>query len=256
MKFSANLGFLWADLPLPDAIRTAKAHGFDAVECHWPYANPAKDVAAALAETGLAMLGLNTIKGHPGENGLSALPGREAEARAAIDMALDYAQAIGAGAVHVMAGFAQGPAAHDSFVRNLAYAAGRAARHGLTILIEPLNRYDAPGYFLTTTDQALAIVAAVGVPNLKLMFDCYHVQLMEGDLTHRLSALAPHIGHVQFASVPDRGPPGRGEIDYRHVFAHLAAMGYDRPLGAEYKPIGPTEDSLEWLKTFANIGGA
>jgi len=249
MRFSANLGFLWADRPLPDAIRAARAAGFDAVECHWPYDVPAGDVADALRDTGLPMLGLNTIRGDvaAGENGLAALPGREAEARAAIDQALDYARAVGAGAVHVMAGFAEGAKAAATFRANLAYAAGAAAADGITILIEPLNRYDAPGYFLSTTDQARRVIADVGAPNLKLMFDCYHVQLMEGDLSHRVQALLPLIGHVQFAGVPDRGPPDAGEVAYAHVFALLDRLGWDRPLGAEYKPQGPTEETLGWL---------
>lgn len=207
MKFSANLGFLWADRPLPDAIHAAKAAGFDAVECHWPYEVPAEAVTAALEETGLRMLGLNTRRGDVagGENGLSALPGRDKDARAAIDEAIAYALAINTPNIHVMAGFAEGRNAHETFVENLRYACEKAAPYGITILIEPLNRYDAPGYFLTTTDQALALIADVGTTNLKLMFDCYHVQLMEGDLTHRIETLLPSIGHIQLASVPDRG---------------------------------------------------
>jgi hydroxypyruvate isomerase len=254
MKFSANLGFLWTDLSLPDAIRAAKAHGFSAVECHWPYATPTAVVLDALRETGLPMLGLNTVRGVSGENGLSALPGRQAEARDAIDQALDYAAAIGAKNIHVMAGYAQGADAHETFVENLIYAARRAAGVDIGILIEPLNSYDAPGYFLTRTDQAVAIIEAVGAANLKLMFDCYHVQLTEGDLTHRLALLQPHIGHVQFASVPDRGPPDKGEINYRHIFSVLHQQGYARPLGAEYRPVGPTGDSLGWLAQFSGIG--
>jgi len=247
MKFSANLGFLWADLPLPAAIHAAKAAGFDAVECHWPYATPSQDVVRALADTGLAMLGLNTTRGATGEFGLSALVGREGEARAAIDQALEYAVQIGAGSVHVMAGFASGPAAQDTFTGNLRYACDKAAPHGITILIEPLNRYDAPGYFLTTTAQARTIIEALGCDNLKLMFDCYHVQLSEGDLTHRLTDLLPLIGHIQFASVPDRGPPDHGEVAYDHIFRHIAALGWATPLGAEYRPGGDTDASLAWL---------
>jgi hydroxypyruvate isomerase len=249
MKFSANLGFLWADRPLPEAIRAAKAAGFDAVECHWPYATPAEAVAAALSDTGLQMLGLNTRRGSvaEGENGLSALPGREAEARAAIEEAIAYAGRVGAQKVHVMAGFTSGTAAHDTFVDNLRYAAKVASAVGITLLIEPLNRYDAPGYFLSTTSQARAIIEEVGAENLKLMFDCYHVQLMEGDLTHRLNDLARLIGHIQFASVPDRGAPDHGEINYAHVFETIAEMGYEAPLGAEYKPGGDTDATLGWL---------
>lgn len=249
MKFSANLGFLFTDRSLPDAIRAAKAAGFDAVECHWPYETPAAEVAAALHETGLSMLGLNTRRGdvEGGENGIAALPGREVDARIFIDESIAYAQATGAKCIHVMAGFSSGEAAYETFIKNLGYAAEAAAPHSITILIEPLNRYDAPGYFLSTTDQARQIITEVGAANLKLMFDCYHVQLMEGDLTHRLSDLHPIIGHIQFASVPDRGAPGQGEINYDHIFAHIRSLGWSTPLGAEYKTTGPTEPTLGWL---------
>ncbi len=249
-KFSANLGFLWADRPLPDAIRAAKAAGFDAVECHWPYDVPSADVAKALAEADLEMLGLNTRRGTvaAGDNGLSALVERVAEARLAIDEAITYAVEISAKKIHVMAGFANGIKAHETFVSNLKYACSKAAAHGITILIEPLNKYDAPEYFLKTTDQAKAIITEVGCDNLALMFDCYHVQLMEGDLSHKLAALQPIIGHIQFASVPDRGRPDRGEVSYGHVFKLISALGYTAPLGAEYKPNGDTDKTLGWMK--------
>jgi len=250
MRFSANLGFLWTEHKLPDAIRAAKDAGFDAVECHWPYTTPPKDVIAALHETGLPMLGLNTRRGDvtAGDNGLSALPHRVNEARAAIDEAITYASAIGCNCVHVMAGFAHGAQAHKTLASNLEYACAQASPHGMTILIEPLNHYDAPGYFLSTTDQAVQVIKEVAAPNLKLMFDCYHVQLMQGDLTHRLSNLLPHIGHIQFASVPDRGPPDSGEVNYDHIFDVIASLGYVAPLGAEYKPARPTGETLDWLR--------
>ena len=252
MKFSANLGFLWSELPLTDAIRAAKVAGFDAVECHWPYDTPAQDFAQALTDTGLNMLGLNTIRGDlsKGENGLSALPNRVTEARAAIDQAIEYARITGTANIHAMAGFAQGVEAHDVFCENLTYACAKAAPHGIGIVIEPLNHYDAPGYFLSTTSQAQQIITEVGAPNLKLMFDCYHVQLMEGDITNRLTKLQSIIGHIQFASVPDRSTPDRGELSYDHIFAHLKSLGYAAPLGAEYKPNGPTPPTLDWLTKY------
>ncbi len=250
-RFSANLGFLFADRPLPEAIRAAKAAGFDAVECHWPYDSPAGDVKAALDETGLPMLGLNTRRGDvaAGDNGLSAIPGRADEALAAIDEAVSYAAEIGAGAIHVMAGYGEGAAAHETFVRNLRVAGKKAAVHGIGILIEPLNRFDAPGCFLKTTSQARAIIEEVAVPNLKLMFDCYHVGRTEGDVIARLNENLPVIGHIQFAAVPDRGAPDHGKVDYRKVFAEIEALGWTGPLGAEYKPGGKTEDTLGWMKT-------
>ncbi len=252
MKFSANLGFLWSGLALPDAIRAAKSAGFDAVECHWPYATPANETLAALQETGLPMLGLNTPRGDvaAGENGLSALIGRESEACAAIDLALEYARRTGTRAVHVMAGNASGPGAHAAFVANLAYACKAAAQDGIKILIEPLNPYNAPGYFLNSTAQAAAIIREVSQPNLALMFDCYHVQIIEGDITRRLAALLPIIGHIQIAAVPDRGAPDHGELDYAYVLTNVAQLGWQGEIGAEYTGADPCAPQLGWLTKY------
>ena len=249
-QFSANLGFLWSDRSLVAAIHAAHAAGFDAVECHWPYDHDPADVKAALDDTGLAMLGLNTRRGDvaAGDNGLAALPGREGEARAAIDDAIIYANAINTPNIHVMAGFAEGMPAEACFIDNLRYAT--AAAPDITFLIEPLNHHDAPGYFLNHSNRARRVIEAVGAPNLKMMFDCYHIQILEGDLTRRLSANLDITGHIQFAGVPSRGRPDDGEINYRHIFAHIAEIGYDAPLGAEYKPEnGDTDASLGWMTT-------
>ena len=246
MKFSANLGFLWTDRPLPDAIRAAKAAGFDAVELHWPYATPVTEVKAALEETGLPCLGLNTARGDT--NGLSAIPGGGAVARAAIDEAVAYAREIDARAVHVMAGFAAGQAADAAFREALVYACDAAPER--VILIEPLNRHDAPGYFLTTTGQAAILIDALAKPNLKLMFDCYHAQIMEGDLTRRFGELREIVGHVQFAGVPARGRPDEGELAYDRL---LPALEWDGPMGAEYKPGGDTDASLSWLERYRDL---
>lgn len=249
MRFSANLGFLWSDLSLPDAIRAAKVAGFDAVECHWPYETPADAIKSALTETGLDMLGLNTRRGNvgAGDNGLSALPDRTSEARAAISEAITYAQAIGTGNIHVMAGFAHGPEAEATFRYNLRFACAEAAPHGITILIEPLNPHDAPGYFLSTTDHARQIIEDLAQPNLKLMFDCYHVARTEGDVLHRATQLLPLIGHIQFAGVPSRGAPDQSEINYPWLLSQFETLGWDQPFGAEYKPAGDTNASLSWL---------
>lgn len=146
-----------------------------------------------------------------------------------------------------MAGFAEGERAEAAFHANLGHACARAAAQGAVILIEPLNHHDAPGYFLRRSDQAARIIAKAGHPNLRLMFDCYHLQIVEGDLTRRLQALAPVMGHVQIAAVPDRGPPDHGELDYRHIMEVLAGLGWDRPIGAEYRPGGRVEESLDWM---------
>ncbi|MFU8881699.1 MAG: hydroxypyruvate isomerase family protein [Rhodobacterales bacterium] len=253
MRYSANLGFLFTDMPLPQAIHAAKKAGFDAVECHFPYDIPAAEVAAALYETGLTMLGLNTVPGDKaaGDFGLAALTGREDEARSAIAQAIDYAVATGTKAVHVMAGRTDGGAAAEATFRaNLTYACQLAAPHGITILIEPINTRDVPDYHLSRTDHAAQIIADLGQPNLRLMFDCYHMQIMQGDLATHLQKLLPIIGHIQIAAVPDRGEPDQGEVGYPWLMRHLASLGYSDPIGAEYKPRAGTLNGLVWLDRF------
>lgn len=250
-KFSANLGFLWKELPLVDAIYAAKHAGFDAVECHWPYDVSTSELKDTLGATNLKMLGLNTVRGNvaAGEMGLAALVGREGEARAAIDQSLKYACEINTPNIHVMAGNAKGPEAEQIFIDNLIYATSKAAEVQKTILIEPLNHFDAPDYFLQTLVQAQNLIEIVAVDNLKLMFDCYHVQIMEGDISRRLEILLPMIGHIQFASVPERSEPDTGELDYKHIFKVLDDLGYDVPIGAEYKPRTTTEAGLGWMES-------
>ncbi len=196
---------------------------------------------------GLPLLGLNTTRGdhEKGDFGLTAIPGREAETRDAIDAALDYAEIAGAEAVHVMAGTAEGQAAEKTFRDNLEYACDRA--RGRMILIEPINPFDAPGYLLQSPDHARRVIADVRAPNLRMMFDCYHVGRLGQDVLMQLKNVFEHVGHIQVAAVPDRGPPDHGTLDYAALFREIDALGWQRPLGAEYKPEGDTEASLGWL---------
>ncbi len=247
-SFSANLGFLWNDLPAPLAVRSAAESGFAAVEFHWPYETDPSDLRQALSDCGLGAVSLNTVRGNAGEFGLAALPGRERDARAAIDQAVEYARLIRAPNVHVMAGMSDGKLAEVAFDANLVYACERAALVGVTVLIEPLNPHDAPNYHLGSTAQAEGIIERLAQPNLKLMFDCYHVQIIEGDVGGRLERLLPIIGHIQFASVPDRFEPDRGDLDYREIFTLIDDLGWREPIGAEYVPSGSTvESGLSWM---------
>ncbi len=248
-KFSANLGFLWTGLSLPEAIRAAHGAGFEAVECHFPFDVPAGEVKSALEATGLPMLGLNTVRGNveEGEFGLAAVPGAETRARAAIDQAVDYAAAIGARNVHVMAGR---HGKHEVFVENLTYAADRAAPLGIGLLIEPINQRDVPDYFLSNVEQAAEIIGELGKSNIAIMFDFYHVQIMQGDLLKRLEAHLPRVGHIQIASVPHRNEPDRGEVDFAWLMAALDDLGYQGYVGAEYVPADTTEAGLGWLSAF------
>jgi hydroxypyruvate isomerase len=252
-RFSANLGFLWNDRPLPEAIRAAAAAGFDAVECHWPYATPAAETKAVLDETGLTMLGLNTRRGGDGEFGLCAMPERSGEARLSIDEAIRYAVAIGADSIHALAGNAPlMPHAFLTYMGNLRYACKQAAPHDITILIEPLNATDNPGYYLSNLADATGVIDAVDRPNLKLLFDCYHVQMTEGDVLGNIADVLPILGHVQFASVPGRNEPDTADLDYAAIFAAFDEAGWERPLGAEYRPVDTVEAGLGWMTTFVS----
>lgn len=247
MKISANIGFLWADLPHPERVRRAAAAGFDAVECHFPYDTPVAEMQAALAETGLPMLGLNTRPGDPaaGDFGLCALPDRIAEARAAIDQAVAYGAAIGARNVHVMAGRGGD---REVFMTNLAYAASAAGPEGMTVLIEPINRRDVERYHISHVEEAAEIIRNIGAPNIRIMFDCYHTQIMQGDLLRRAEAHMDMIGHIQIAAVPSRAEPDEGEIAYDRLIPAFYEAGYEGWIGAEYRPRGRVEDGLGWLR--------
>ncbi|MBB3020361.1 hydroxypyruvate isomerase [Microvirga lupini] len=250
-RFSANLGFLFSDRPEIERIAAAASYGFKAVEMHWPYQVPAHDMRQALTAHDLTMLGLNMPVGDAaGDFGLGAVPGREREFEQALDLALSYGRAIRASAIHCLAGIVspndQADAEH-TFVANLQLAADKTGQAGMTVLIEPMNHRDRPGYFLQTVEQASAIIEHAGRRNIKLMFDCYHVQITQGDLITRLRAHLDLIGHVQIAAVPSRGEPDEGEVNYREIFRTLDSLGYEGWVGAEYRPRGRTEDGLGWL---------
>ncbi len=249
VRFSANLGFLWPDRPLLERVEAAGRAGFKAIELHWPYEVPADEMKAACAAHGLTLLGLNTVVGDAskGEFGLGALPGREADFQAAVEQSVAYCRGAGATAIHCMAGAVpeeQRPRARDTFLRNLEAAAAKA--DGLTLLLEPINPRDKPGYFYSRVEEAVSIIEELGLPNLKLMFDAYHVGVAQGDVLTRLERCLPLIGHVQIAAVPSRAEPDEGEIAYPAVFAALERLGYDGWVGCEYKPRGDTDEGLAW----------
>lgn len=247
MRLSANLGFLFRELPLADAIRAAASQGFGAVEMHWPYEHDAGLIAEVLAQTGLPLVSVNTRPGGDGEFGLAALPGREAQARAAIDEALAWAVRAGARKVHLMAGLASGEAAGRAFLDNIAYAADVAATAGVGLLVEPLNRRDVPGYFLGDLETTLEVIGNSGGA-ARLMFDCYHMGVAGVDILREVEAHLPVIGHVQFASVPDRAEPDHGDIDYASLLPAIERLGYDGFFGAEYRP---ATGSFAWMERLA-----
>lgn len=246
---SANLGFLWTDLPLPEAIAAAGDAGFDAVECHMPYDNDPVQVRAALDSAGLEMVSLNTRVGdQPEDLGVAAIPGRETLAHQYIDEAITYATAIGCGNVSVVAGItSRTPEAEATYRANLGYAARQAAARGITVLIEPLNTGVSMDYHLVSADRGVETITAVGEPNLKLMIDCFHTFKMDGDLQPVFERVMPHVGHIQFSSYPDRAEPDHGEIDYSSLLPWLVDAGFPGPFGAEYTPAKSVEDGLSWM---------
>ena len=251
-RFSANLGFLWPDRPLLERIDAAAAAGFKAIELHWPYATPAAEVRARCEKHGLVLLGINTPigDGDKGDFGLGAQAGREEEFRETFLQTVAYAREAGASSVHVMAGVVaedRKAEARKVFVENLRFATANAV--GLTLLLEPINQRDKPGYFYSSIDEAADIIAEVGAPNLKIMFDVYHVGVSEGDVTKRLERHLADIGHVQIAAVPSRAEPDEGEIAYASIFATLDRIGWGGWTGCEYRPRGDTDAGLVWMRT-------
>jgi hydroxypyruvate isomerase len=250
-KFSANLGFLWKEFPTEQRIERAAATGFDAVEFHdEAQRNLAAPLARLLRRHGLAVEGLNTFMG--ASAGRAAIPGMEEKARGDIDLAIATAAALGARAVHVTAGIGPAtPEAGAAYTGNLAYACNEAARHGLVILIEPVSSAAVPGYFLSSLDQAAETVARLDWPNLKLLFDCFHVHAMGHDLATAFAKHAPLIGHVQIAGIPGRNEPDRGVVDFPQLLRVFMALGYRGSFGCEYRPGGRiVEDGLKWMQAY------
>lgn len=255
-RFAANLSMLYTELPFIDRFAAAAADGFDAVEYLFPYEHPADEIAARLRAFDLTQALFNLPPGDwaAGERGLACHPGREAEFACGVDTALVYALATGCQRLHAMAGLKPAgvseAALRTTYIHNLRAAAALLAPHGITLLIEPINTRDMPGYFLNLQQQAHDIAAEVGAPNLQVQMDFYHCQIMEGDLSARLQKHFPGVGHLQIAGVPDRHEPDTGEINYPHLFALIDALGYTGFVGCEYRPRAGTSAGLGWLRAY------
>jgi 2-dehydrotetronate isomerase len=253
-RFAANLSFLFTELPFLDRFAAAAEAGFPGVECLFPYETPTAAIAERLDRCGLTLALFNLPPGDlaAGERGFGALPGREREFIAGVERALAYARATGCTRLHALSGVwpADRPRADGEavLVANLRRAADLLAPHGIDLLIEPINRRDVPGYFLNTTDQALAILDRVGRDTVRLQLDLYHCQIMEGDLANHLRRLAGRYAHLQIAGVPERHEPDRGEVDYSYLFEVVDALGYDGWIGCEYRPAAGTLAGLGWAR--------
>lgn len=251
-RFAANLSMLFTEAPVLERFARARAAGFDAVELQFPYAVPAAELRRQLDEHGLQLVQHNLPAGDAaaGERGIACLPGRQAEFRAGVQQAIAYAKALGVPQLNCLAGCAPADAdaaeLHATLVTNLRHAAAELQAAGLKLLVEPINTFDVPGFFLHQSTQTLALLDEVGAGNAYLQYDVYHMQRMEGELAATLQRQLPRIGHVQVADNPGRHEPGSGEIDYAFLFAWLDRIGYRGFVGCEYRPATTTQAGLGW----------
>ena len=261
-RFAANLSMMYTEVPFLDRFAAAAADGFDAVEYLFPYECEPANIAIPLKQHGLTQALFNLPPGNwaAGERGMACIPGREAEFAAGVEQALVYAQATGCQRLHAMAGLK--PAGVDdaamrrTYVANLKAAAERLAPLGITLLIEPINTRDMPGFYLSWQQQAHDVLAEVGAPNLKVQMDLYHCQIMEGDLSKRMEKHFAGVGHIQIAGVPDRHEPDEGEVHFPHLFDRLDALGYSGFVGCEYRPRSGTSEGLDWLRRYQAIASS
>jgi hydroxypyruvate isomerase len=261
MKFAANLSMMYAEWPMLERFEAAASDGFTGVEIQFPYEWPAAELAGRLRDSGLTQALINTPAGSAErkDRGLAALPGREAEFRAGLARALDYAGELGCANIHVMAGAADDTvtlsSVRDVYRENLAWAAAACRQAGVRALIEPINRRDIPGYLLNRQQDAHEILAEVGDDNLYVQMDLYHCQIVEGDVATRMAAYLPggRVGYLQIAGVPARAEPDQGELNYAYLLDRAAALGYAGWVGCEYRPAKGTRAGLAWMAAYEGL---
>ena len=255
-RFAANLTMMYQEFPFLERFAAAARDGFNAVEYLFPDRYFARDLKARLDARGLVQVLFNAPPGEwaAGERGIAALPGREDEFRRSIETALERARILGNTRLHVMAGLIDPSQPHQLqrgvYLKNIAWAASEARADGMTIVIEPINRRDMPGFFLTRQDEAQSICAAIGASNLRVQFDCYHCQITEGDLSFKLTRDIANVGHIQVAGVSDRHEPDVGELNFPYLFDLIDSLGYEGWIGCEYEPSGATSAGLQWMTPF------
>lgn len=254
-RFAANLSMMFTEVPFLERFGRAAQAGFQAVEFLFPYEHPPETVAAALKKHGLTQALFNMPPGNwaAGERGMAAIPGREQEFRDNVAVALRYAKALECKTLHAMSGITEGldrEACKATFVENFRFAADALAKEGITLLVEPINSRNMPGYFIAHQLEAVELVERVGRPNVSVQLDLYHAQIMDGDLTRLIEKMHGRFAHVQIASVPERHEPDEGELNYPHLYAVLDRLGYQGWIGCEYNPRGETEAGLGWFAPY------
>jgi len=253
-KFAANLSMMYQEHDFLDRFAAAADDGFKGVEFLFPYDFSPADIKARLDARGLTQVLFNCPPGDwsKGERGMGSLPGREDDFKRAFEKAITYVEVLGNQRLHVMAGLMQPGKTREehraTYVKNLAWAAHQVAGRDLTLVIEPINTRDIPGFFLNRQDEAHAICKDTGSERIKVQMDFYHCQIVEGDLAMKFRQYLPGVGHIQIAGVPERHEPQIGEINYPYLFRLIDELGYDGWVAGEYRPKGKTSDGLAWLK--------
>jgi hydroxypyruvate isomerase len=255
-RFAANLSMMFNEHPFLDRFDAAAKAAFEGVEFLFPYEYPAAELKRRLRANGLSQVLFNMPPGDwaAGERGVAALPGRQAQFRESVKLALDYATVLECKLVHCMAGIVPAGVSQTTaasvYAANLAWAGEQAVAAGVKLAIEPINHRDMPGYFLNTEAQGAAVVEAIGFDRVGLQFDVYHCQTTEGDVTKRMERHFPVIVHMQIADVPARNEPGTGEIGWPFVFHRIDELGFTGWVGCEYRPAGDTVAGLVWRQKF------
>ena len=256
-RFAANLSMLFTEVPFLERFALAAQHGFDAVECQFPYGCSAAEMKTALDHNHLTMVLHNLPAGNwqRGERGIACHPDRVEEFRAGVEQGIAYAHTLGVQQLNCLAGIAPAGVGaevlRDTLINNLQYAAQALRQAGLKLLIEPINTFDVPGFFINRTQQAIDILDAVGADNAYVQYDIYHAQRMEGELTATLQKHLHRIGHIQLADNPGRHEPGTGEINFSYLLPALDRMGYSGWVGGEYIPAAGTVTGLGWLQKWS-----
>ena len=256
-RFAANLSMLFTEAPFLERFDRAARAGFKAVELQFPYEAPAAAIRERLEANGQTMVLHNLPAGDwaAGDRGLACNPARQAEFRAGVPRAIEYATTLGVPRLNCLAGKPgtgiDEATTRRTFIDNVRFAAAECKKAGLALLMEPINNYDVPGFWLNNTAKALGVIEEAGADNLFVQYDIYHAQRYEGEIAGTIGKHLAQIGHIQFADNPGRNEPGTGELNFDFLFAHIDRIGYKGHLGAEYKPASNTEAGLRWLKNYA-----
>ncbi len=255
-RLAANVSTLFKEVGFLERFAAAASAGFQAVEYQYPYEWPAQDIARSVRDARVQVVLHNTPRGDAarGEHGTGCLPGREQRFREDLELAIEYALAVGCNNLHCTAGVppagADPAALHSTYVANLKYAAGRLRARGMRLLIEPLSARTVAGYFLASSSQAARVLEEVAADNAFIQYDVFHMQMTEGNLAQTIERLLPRIGHMQLADAPQRHEPGTGEINFGFLLAHIDGLGYSGWVGCEYNPRGDTLQGLQWAKPY------